>query len=214
MTAGRSRSATDWALPKDRVLSIECKTLQEGTAVFRCHNRLLPDGQAQGSWFFSSGAGRFDLPRPLGSLNVAEGKLGAVLESFSSQLVGRNWVRREEVDRRKLVNLRTQSSITLVDLRSSSGLKAGVVPGELTGAAGSYDRTQALAYAIYEAGRDRLAAPLRFGSAFRQDGFYIFGTAGPGDMPEGEELSLDKTIDEMGYRIVGSPPSTDITLKS
>lgn len=214
MMANRSQSATTWQLPKDNVLSIDRKTLPEGTQVFRCHSCLLPNGKEQGSWFYSSGLGRFDLPDPYGTLNVAEERLGAVFESFGSLLVGRRWVRREEVDRRKLVALKMQSTIELTDLRSSSGMQAGVVPGELTGADDNYNRTQMLASAIHQAGRDGLAAPLRFGSAFRQDGFFIFGSTGQRHLPATEELSMNEALEQMGYKVVSAPPSSAITLKS
>lgn len=213
MTANRSRAVTNWELPNDLALSIDGKRLRSGATVFRCHSRFLTDGQTQGSWYYSSGSGRFDLPHPNGTLNVAEEKLGAILESFSSQLVGRNWVRREEVDRRKLVAMQMRTDTELADLRSSSGLKAGVVPGELTGAYDNYDRTQALAISIHKAGRDGLAAPLRFGSAFRQDGYYIFGESGPRDDTAGEELRIAEAIEEMGYKIVDPPISAAITLE-
>lgn len=213
MTPNRSRSNTNWKPPPNKVLSIELKHLQAGTPLYRCHSRFLPDGQTQGSWYFSSSSGRFDLPQPKGTLNAAEQALGAVLESFSSQLVGRPWVWQGEVDKRKLVILRMQADAALADLRSSSGLKAGVVPGELTGAHANYDHTQSLAGAIHEAGRDGLAAPLRFGSAFRQDGFYIFGTSGTREDPASKELPINEVIEEMGYELVDSPTSTTITLE-
>lgn len=212
MMADRSRSATDWSLPKDKALSIDSKYLEEGALLFRCHSRLLPNGEDQSPWYWSFGSGRFDLQTPHGTLNAAEEKTGAVLESFSTQLVGRSWVRREEVEKRNLIALPLPYGVDLADLRSSSALKAGVVPGELTGAYGDYVQTQSLAAAVFNAGRGGIAAPLRFGSAFRQDGFYLFGLAGVQAHPIGDELELEEAIEEIGYAIVDAPRSDAITL--
>lgn len=212
MTAERSDPATRWKLSNGAVLTIAQKMLAQGSEVFRCHARFLPNGTEQESWFYAPGSGRFDLPSPHGTLNVAEEEAGAVLESFGSLLVGRSWVRSEEVDRRKLVALRLPSTVALADLRSSSALKAGVVPGELTGGYGSYELTQSLAQSVFSAGRDGIASSLRFGSAFRQDGFYIFGAAGVHSLSNGRALSLSATLNDLGYDIVNPPASDAITL--
>lgn len=210
----RSRSSTKWNLPDEAALAIEPKNLRKGEPVFRCHNRFLQDGTPQGSWYFSSNSGRFDLSAPEGTLNAAEDRFGAVLESFGSLLVGRSWVRREEVAGRTLVVLKLPTAAELTDLRSGSALMAGVVPGELTGGYGSYMWTQSLAAAVRGSQRAGLAAPLRFGSAFRQDGYYIFGEAGPQSFPDGQELAINTALSEMGYAIIGPPTSTEITLLS
>lgn len=210
----RSRSYTKWNLSDGSALAIEPKTLRKGDTVFRCHSRFLQDGTPQGSWYFSSSSGRFDLSAPEGTPNTAEDRFGAVLESFSSLLVGRSWVRREEVASRTLVALEIPTAAELTDLRSGSALMAGVVPGELTGGYGSYIRTQSLAAVVHSSQRAGLAAPLRFGSAFRQDGCYIFGESGPQNFPAGQELAISTALGEMGYVIVDSPTSTEITLMS
>ncbi len=153
----RSARVTPEHLTVREARSIATRHLGAGESVYRCHRRRRTDGQAQGSWYFSSGIGRFDLPGPDGTLNVAREAIGAVTESFGHLLIGAATVRREEIDARKLVRLALVHDVEVADLFDATAARAGIVTGELTAPGPDYAAFQSLASSFRAAGIDGLA---------------------------------------------------------
>lgn len=208
----RSQRVTPDSLTAREARSIATCHLEQGKAVYRCHSRRLPDGQTQGSWFFASGSGRFDLPEPDGTLNVAREPIGAVKESFGHLLIGTTRLRREEVEARKLVHLTIVQSVDVTDLFDTTAAHAGIVTGELTNTGPDYAPFQSLAASFRTAGVDGLATPLRFSINEHTVGYYLFGIAGPRAWPTGTEERLDALLTDRGYTIEDPPTSRAITL--
>lgn len=156
--------------------------------------------------------GRFDLPAPDGTLNLAQEPIGAVKESFASLLFGKTRVRRTEVDARQLVRLTLVDSVDVADLSDQSAARAGIVVGELTSFVADYRSFQSLATSLRVAGVDGLAAPLRFSADENTTGFYIFGKSGPRKWPPGVEEPITPLLTERGYQIDDMPDSGAITL--
>lgn len=208
----RSQRVTPDSLTVGAARSIAVCHLEPGQVVYRCHRRRLPDGRVQGSWFFASESGRFDLPEPDGTLNVARESIGAVKESFGHLLIGTTRVWREEVEARKLVCLHLVHRIDVADLFDPTVAHAGIVTGELTNTGPDYAPFQSLAASFRAAGVDGLAAPLRFSVNDHTVGYYLFGIAGPRTWPAGTEEHLDMLLTDQGYTIEDPPTSQAITL--
>lgn len=208
----RSQRITPASLTTHEARSIAIRDLDRGTAVYRCHGRALPDGRAQGSWYFASGSGRFDLPAPDGTLNLAREAIGAVKESFGHLLIGTRRVRREEIDARRLVRLKLMDPVAVADLFDTTAAHAGIVAGELTNTGPSYAPFQSLAVSFRAAGVDGLAAPLRFSTNEHTVGYYLFGIAGPRAWPAGKDEPLAPLLTARGYTIEDPPTSRGITL--
>lgn len=208
----RSQRVTPDSLPAHEARSIAVCHLEQGREVYRCHSRTRLGGQAQGSWFFASGSGRFDLPEPNGTLNVAREPIGAIKESFGHLLIGTRQVRREEIEARTLVRLALTHPADIADLFDTSAAHAGIVTGELTDTGPNYRPFQSLAASFQIAGVDGLAAPLRFSVSEHTIGYYIFGTAGAKVWPPGTEERLDTLLTDRGYTIEEPPTSRAITL--
>lgn len=208
----RSQRVTPDSLTAREARSIATCHLEQGKAVYRCHSRRLLDGRTQGSWFFASGFGRFDLPEPDGTLNVAREPIGAVKESFGHLLIGATRLRREEVEARKLVHLTLVHGVDVADLFDTTAAHAGIVTGELTNTGPDYAPFQSLAASFRVVGVDGLAAPLRFSINEHTVGYYLFGIAGPRAWPTGTEERLDALLTDRGYTIEDPPTSRAITL--
>lgn len=208
----RSARLTPDRLTADEAQSIRACHLGEGQVVYRCHRRRGGDGQAQGSWFFASGSGRFDLPAPDGTLNLARESIGAVKESFGHLLIGATRVRREEIDARKLARLSLVQSVDVANLFDTTAAQAGVVAGELTATGPDYAPFQSLAASLRAAGVAGLAAPLRFSVNEHTVGYYLFGIAGPRAWPPGVEEPIEILLTERGYTVDDPPTSRAITL--
>lgn len=209
----RSERVTPARVTADEARSVAICHLEQGEAVYRCHRRRREDGQAQGSWYFSSSVGRFDLPDPDGTLNVAREAVGAVMESFGHLLIGATTVRREEIDARKLVRLRLVHDVDVADLLDSTAARAGIVAGELTAPGHDYGAFQSLAESFRAAGIDGLAAPLRFSLGEHTVGYYLFGIGGPRSWPPGSEEAIEQLLTGRGYTIEDAPTSRAITLE-
>lgn len=169
-------------------------------------------GRQQGPWYFASGSGRFDLPKPDGTLNLAQEPIGAVNESFGHLLIGTNRVRREEIDARRLVRLELTDPVEVADLFDTTAAHAGIVTGELTNTGPSYAPFQSLAASFRAAGVDGLAAPLRFSANERTVGYYLFGITGQRTWPAGRDEPLEPLLTARGYTIEDPPTSRTITL--
>lgn len=209
----RSMRVTPERLTVREARSVVTRHLGTGEAVYRCHRRRRRDGQAQGSWYFSSGVGRFDLPEPDGTLNVAQEAIGAAAESFGHLLIGTATVRGEEIDARKLVRLALVHDLDVADLFDATAARAGIVTGELTAPGPDYAAFQSLASSFRAAGIDGLAAPLRFSLSEHTVGYYLFEISGPRSWPPGTEEPIDRLLAARGYSIEDAPTSRAITLE-
>lgn len=155
--SSRSQRVTPDSLTACAARGIAICHLEQGRNVYRCHSRRLPDGQEQGSWFFASGSGRFDLPKPDGTLNAAGEGIGAVKESFGHLLIGTKRIWREEIEARKLVCLALPHQVEVADLFDTTAAQAGIVTGELIDTGPDYKPFQSLAVSFRVAGIDGLA---------------------------------------------------------
>ncbi|WP_313811024.1 hypothetical protein [Glutamicibacter sp.] len=206
MNSSRARRVSATKLSSTQVENLTILALARGHEVFRCHSRFHTNDSGrrseQGSWFFASSAGRFDLSAPRGTLNVAAGRIGAVCESLGVLTLDEE-IPIQELAARKLVALALPEDVALVDFTDRKAAQASrILAAEMSGAAEDYRDFQSLAASVDAAGMNGICSRLRFSGPENENGCFIFGEAGPRNWPAGKVLDLMEEVMALGYSIV------------
>lgn len=153
-----------WTLTTDRIL-------------FRAHST------SSGPWWFASApGGRWDLPKPYGTVYLADGPETALRERIGRVLSSRSSLTEAEVDASQVSRLRMPENVRVADLCSRKAAAYGITREIHT--LTPYLVTQAWAAVFHAGGAGGVRYDARF-STGRARAYAVFGAAGarrwPGD---------------------------------
>ena len=182
------------------------RRLRRGSRWHRQHQRT--DGAW---WFASSGQGRFDLPRPLGTCYLASSAAGAIRERIGPDLLAHGKVPASVLTGRVVSALHLQQPARAADLDHVAAA-AHLVARELP-VMTPYDLPQAWARVLHRDGFDAVIAGLRC-SPGDGTGLALFGEAGqqqwPADDTPRDAAQLASTL---GIRLIDSPTAAQVTIE-
>ena len=181
--AGRQRPPVD-------LIGFPSRRLTTRRRWSRCHRR------ENGTWFYSSTGGRWDLPEPNGTCYVAENDRGAVLEVVGPDLYDQGFVTEGFLRQRVLSTVTMPKRPVVADLLDAEVSDFGVT-AELSGAI-NYAQTQHWASAFHASEHDGIVYGLRFRP--NTEGLAVFGPAGadstaPVHGPPREALDVAEDLD-------------------
>jgi hypothetical protein len=157
-------------------------------------------------YFSSTGAGRFDLPAPSGTLYTAETPVGAFLEVFRGRLIPS-----AEIAARTLTTIaRTRDRLVLADCTNPGARAFGVTAA--IHSTPDYDLTQRWALAFAEAGFDGISYLVSHDPSAGEHGIALFadvskplrGIGSTGSTPIPDDLVADVQR-RFGLLVVPSP---------
>ena len=157
--------------------------------------------QSNGPLWFSSGAGRYDLQKPFGTLNLALSKETALRESLGNTFINAPGIPASELMNRSVTRIDLIGRYRLADFRYPVGT---IAPGDLAVyMPEGYRQTQELAQWVHRIGFEGIIASSRYAGR-AGDVLYIFGPAG--ENADFARLSGSEDALKLGGSIPGSFP--------
>lgn len=144
----------------------------DGGVWYRAYTPMGSDGEARDSRYFSAGNGRFDLPAPRGSLNLASSPEVAFRERLGRTLVSARELPSSELRGVWIARIEPPRIFRVADFRMP-GL--GIAPGDISSSVQDYSVTQKWAEQMQTDGFEGIIARSRFGNGST---LYLFGDSG------------------------------------
>lgn len=164
--------------------------------------------QPTGAWWFASGGGRFDLPKPMGTCYVATDMKAAIRERLGLVFGVASLLPPQLMHGMEVAELRMPHAIEVADTGDEAAADFGAIR-ELGSMTGSYEKTGRWAVAFHEASFEGVLYEPRFSSRAEATALGIFDKAGAKNWPEGPRLSGGQAFALADLtRFVGAVPSS------
>lgn len=166
-----------------------------------------------GAWWFASGGGRFDLPKPMGTCYVATDMKAAIRERLGRVFSAAKLLPPQLMHDMEVAELHLPHRVEVADTGHESAADFGAIR-ELGSVTGSYEKTGRWAVAFQQAAFGGVLYEPRFSSRAEATALGIFDKAGAKSWPEGPRLSGQQafTLVDLAKFVAAIPSSKSVKI--